>query len=402
MLRSLLLLGSAVGLIVVVNMLDGSSSSAAFTASVVNADSFASGALTGTNAPASGTTFTATDNVAGTCTATFSALSGGTTIASAYELDDIVTASVLTNPGNVNAGTYTHTPTQTVSRYRLLTRSGTNWVSTNANSDTAACVMPSTRAVAVGRTTACAIRTAGTLWCWGDNDQAQLGQNDYVVRDAPLQVGAVTTWRQVSTTNNFVCATRSDGTLWCWGYNGTGQLGVGDTTPYGTPRQVGASTTWRQVATGWDSSCATRSDGTLWCWGDNWAGQLGIGSTSANTSPVQVGSATTWRQVSVGGYHACGVRSDGSLYCWGYNAYGAVGDGTTTDATSPLRIGSATDWRSVAVGYFHGCGAQTGGRESAAICVEEQKKRGGKSGRGGQLPEPSEGCKSHAHQHQKA
>jgi alpha-tubulin suppressor-like RCC1 family protein len=57
------------------------------------------------------------------------------------------------------------------------------------------------------------------------------------------------------------CAVRSDGTVACWGYDGYGQ-----STPPG-----GA---FIQVAAGAYHTCGTKSDGTSVCWGLDSSGQV--------------------------------------------------------------------------------------------------------------------------------
>jgi alpha-tubulin suppressor-like RCC1 family protein len=89
------------------------------------------------------------------------------------------------------------------------------------------------------------------------------------------------------------CALRTDGTLWCWGRDTVGQLGTG-TIGHLSPAQGGSVTTWTRPAAGSQHVCSPRTDGTLWCWGYNANGQLGLGGGGTRFSPVQVGTATNW------------------------------------------------------------------------------------------------------------
>src|SRR6185295_1544489 len=78
------------------------------------------------------------------------------------------------------------------------------------------------------------------------------------------------------------CARKGDGTLWCWGANDDGQVGDGTTdTPKPSPVQVAAlGTSVVEVAAGSaPQTCARKGDGTLWCWGRNEYGQVGDGTT---------------------------------------------------------------------------------------------------------------------------
>src|SRR4051812_1299568 len=45
----------------------------------------------------------------------------------------------------------------------------------------------------------------------------------------------------------YSCAIKTDGTLWCWGSNGSGQLGDGTTTSRETPAQVGDAADWAGI-----------------------------------------------------------------------------------------------------------------------------------------------------------
>jgi alpha-tubulin suppressor-like RCC1 family protein len=212
--------------------------------------------------------------------------------------------------------------------------------------------------VSVGYSSACATRTDGTLWCWGSNAYGQLGTGNYADQNSPTQVDTATDWATVSSqVAATACATRTDGTLWCWGDNTDGELGIGNTTSQPSPVQVGTATTWASVSTdGSLYTCATRTNRTLWCWGDNTFGELGTNNTTSELSPVQVGTATTWGSVSAGnGANTCATRTGGTLWCWGANGGGELGTGGTTPVLSPVQVGTATSWARVARGAQFGC-----------------------------------------------
>jgi alpha-tubulin suppressor-like RCC1 family protein len=102
----------------------------------------------------------------------------------------------------------------------------------------------------------------------------------------PIPVSGVTGATQVAVGCTHACALKSDGTVWCWGTNSAGQLGTGDNNPSG-PRQVASLTGAVGLALGCNHSCAIKSDGSVVCWGNNGGGQLGNGVANAN-SPVPV------------------------------------------------------------------------------------------------------------------
>jgi len=82
-------------------------------------------------------------------------------------------------------------------------------------------------------------------------------------------------------------ALKSDGSLWTWGVNNDGDLGDGTTTDRHSPVRVGTDT-WLAIASGSAHSAAVKSDHSLWTWGSNTRGQLGIGAVAYRMSPARV------------------------------------------------------------------------------------------------------------------
>lgn len=201
-----------------------------------------------------------------------------------------------------------------------------------------------------------AIQDDGSLWSWGysafDNPVLE-----------PLENGAGNSWSVVSSGVSHTAAVKSDGTLWSWGLNDSGQLGQG-TTENGThPNQIGSVSKWAEVGCGERHTLAIQKNGSLWSWGDNLDGQLGIGSQAASGSPVRVGSNKNWSKAAGGYRHSVAIRKDGTLWAWGGNFWGQLGDGTTTSRPSPVRIGTASDWAEVACGFGNTLAIKTDGSQ---------------------------------------
>ncbi|MBK6849974.1 MAG: hypothetical protein IPG96_21360, partial [Proteobacteria bacterium] len=195
----------------------------------------------------------------------------------------------------------------------------------------------------LGRSHGCARRNDGSLWCWGKNDLGQLGDGTTLTRTYPVPVTALTggaAVEQAAAGGSFVCVRRTDGTLWCWGSNATGELGDGTTISRSSPVRVTAlGTETVDLAAGSTYACARQADGRLWCWGDNGFGQLGDGTTLPRAAPAPVTAlGTAVAQVSLGGGQSCARLGDGSVWCWGKNTYGQVGDGTTIDRYHPTPV----------------------------------------------------------------
>ena len=187
---------------------------------------------------------------------------------------------------------------------------------------------------------------ANYLWLWGQNSYGQLGDSTIVDKSSPVQIGALTTWSKIAAGSNHSMAIKTDGTMWLWGMNNNyGHLGDETRTNKSSPIQIGALTTWSLIAGGGYHSMAIKTDGTMWLWGRNTYGQLGDNTTVFRSSPVQIGALTTWSQISGGIQHSMALKTDGTLWIWGYNNKGQMGDSTfTIDKSSPIQVGALTTW----------------------------------------------------------
>jgi alpha-tubulin suppressor-like RCC1 family protein len=149
--------------------------------------------------------------------------------------------------------------------------------------------------VAAGGSHTCASKTDGSLWCWGGNGGGQLGDGTTTDKPSPIQVNALgMAVAAVAAGSAHTGALKTDGSLWCWGGNTWGQLGDGTTVKKSSPTQVPAlGTAVAAVAAGSNfigdaHTCARKTEGSLWCWGDNIWGQLGDGTKGKKSSPTQV------------------------------------------------------------------------------------------------------------------
>lgn len=121
-----------------------------------------------------------------------------------------------------------------------------------------------------------ALRDDGTVWMWGTNDSAMIGNSQSAAeRDdgtllhaVPEQVRGITTARGLSIGGGHVAVLLADGTLRMWGHNGYGGIGNGTSGAY-VPRPVKVTGLTDVVAVhlGMMRSYAVRADGSLWVWG---------------------------------------------------------------------------------------------------------------------------------------
>jgi alpha-tubulin suppressor-like RCC1 family protein len=201
-----------------------------------------------------------------------------------------------------------------------------------------------------------AVKIGGTLWTWGDNTFGKLGSNTTGTafnRSSPVQVGSLTNWAQVNGGDSFLTAIKTDGTIWSWGQNNQGQLGDGTSVDKSSPVQIGALTNWYQIVAGKEHTAAVKLDGTIWTWGYNLSGQLGDNTTVKKSSPVQVGALTNWSQAACGDNHVAAVKANGTLWAWGLNSSGQLGNNTIVNKSSPTQVGGLSSWFSVVASRDH-------------------------------------------------
>lgn len=219
-------------------------------------------------------------------------------------------------------------------------------------------------ALSSGNSHTCALIANGTVQCWGNNDQCQLGRGLIVVNGSnqwhsgtpePVKVGTPTVPTgvldhviQIAGGGAHTCALRSDGSIHCWGRGDRGAAGEGvpqqirvieethHVWPYvildravrsyngltipsteGEPARVPAS-----ISANYSATCVRYASGVLECWGDRVAGQLGDdwmgGGMPTHTRAAGFVSqpAPVLAHAGGGGVN-CALRSDGELFCWG-------------------------------------------------------------------------------------
>ena len=234
--------------------------------------------------------------------------------------------------------------------------------------------------VATGYNHACGLSDSDELYCWGDNSYGQLGDGTTTDRDVPTQVGSNSDWLSIQTGAYFTCGTRdaTEGeTAFCWGLNNEGQLGIGSTTSQSSPSKVGSGSgdpdlaegVFSRLTLGEAHACGYEDFGygEWMCWGRNDYGQLGDNSTTDRTSPVGIdetdanlSGASAWELIA-GGNHTCHGRRAGvsgnNLRCWGLNSSGQLGDNTTTNRLRPQSstVYGDPNARDIGTGNDHTC-----------------------------------------------
>ena len=143
----------------------------------------------------------------------------------------------------------------------------------------------------------CGINAANRLYCWGWNETAQVGNGtsgnsiNVVTEVGSADNGAtfLADWKHVSAGYSHSCAVRATGEGYCWGMNEEGQLGNGtiSATPSNRPVRVQPTTiSWDFIIANGNNSCGRSTTGQMYCWGANDGGQLGNGGTTRSAVPL--------------------------------------------------------------------------------------------------------------------
>lgn len=203
------------------------------------------------------------------------------------------------------------------------------------------------RLVVAGSNHSCGVTTADAAWCWGLNSVGQLGDGTTTASEVPVQVTGGLSFAGLARTG--VCGFTTGGDGYCWG--GTTSV----------PVQVGAGTSFDLLDGSGVHRCGVAPDAAGWCWGLNTFGQLGDGTTTNRGSPTAVAGGLSWALIRPAGVFTCGVTTGAVAYCWGDNSAGALGDGTTTQRTAPTPVGGGLSVVEVSTGPAHACGVTVSG-----------------------------------------
>lgn len=195
------------------------------------------------------------------------------------------------------------------------------------------------------RYTSCyALKSDGTVYSWGYNNEGQLGHGDATQRNIPTLITYFSNNNisivDIGCGGGFAWAIDDNDNLYTWGYNGYGNLGRAGTTNQSTPAVAltdVASADASPGANDYSRMYAIKTDGSVWAAGDNSYGCLGVaadttdrssfqqclksdGSGFTNATKVLCGGTGSYNNVTV-------LQSDGTCFAVGYSGNGNIGTG---------------------------------------------------------------------------
>jgi alpha-tubulin suppressor-like RCC1 family protein len=165
------------------------------------------------------------------------------------------------------------------------------------------------------------------------------------------------------------CVRKYNGTVYCWGLNDNGQIGVISTatctdSPVQDPNHISifpgthkcddkpafVATASAQVVAGLYHTCALNG-GVASCWGSNAMGAVGNGTFVDQGTPQNVSGSLTFTRLGAGDAETCGLSPNG-VYCWGSLPYKALSSGVVA---APTQLSTFTGFSNLAVGSRFAC-----------------------------------------------
>ncbi len=243
-------------------------------------------------------------------------------------------------------------------------------------------VAPHFAQIVTGAVMACGIAGTGPVYCWGGNQNGELGATQRPCAElpgvpcsaTPVAVDAPVRFTRLAAGGGHVCALTAGGAAYCWGTNYYGELGTGSTAQFSSiPTPVAGGLTFTALAAGQFVTCGVAVDGATWCWGGDHFGQLGGAAVGADRcreqacsrTPVRVAGAERFVSLTANDQGTCGLTAAGAAYCWGRGVGGS--DAPDCDPRARLDCVTRTPVAANALRYtaIRMGGVQTCGRTDA-------------------------------------
>jgi alpha-tubulin suppressor-like RCC1 family protein len=218
-------------------------------------------------------------------------------------------------------------------------------------------------AVTVGSDLACGITADHEALCWGGYHTRATGDGGPAgsPRLVPSRVSGNHRFHAVSAGADHACALNTDGEAFCWGADDEGQLGRGAAGhPSPMPVAVTGGHRFASIVAGGLHTCALTSQGAAYCWGNGAA--LGAQRSASSATPIRVSGGHAFVRLSSGSHHTCGITTAAQAFCWGSNAVGQLGNGNPPHGGGvPVAVAGSRVFTTLSTGYEHTCAVTPAG-----------------------------------------
>ncbi|MEM6954877.1 MAG: hypothetical protein AAF411_02560 [Myxococcota bacterium] len=202
------------------------------------------------------------------------------------------------------------------------------------------------RQVDPGRVHACGLTMSGAIYCWGRNDEGQVGLEPSATVELPNRISDETDWTAIFAGRNQSCAVNAVGEIWCLGSAREFTNGRDDDDPLHELRRISSLQT-SEVFFGDLASCARASmegEEVYGCWGPRSDADWGDGIESEPLPAAIVPHLEGTTRMAMG--IRAGYRyQNGTNLVWGRNRVdegspgsGRLALGETNDVSVPAEL----------------------------------------------------------------
>lgn len=192
----------------------------------------------------------------------------------------------------------------------------------------------------------------GDVWTWANNDGALkfglLGRT--TTPSIPTKVEGLSNVVSISAQSFVSTVVKKDGTVWVWGSNNAAQLGNGrksdmpnrgrDSEVVIKPQQVSGISNAASLANTSNAvhTLVLMKDGTLRSWGNSQLGQAGDGKAGDYVTRPVASRITGVKAIFGIGMNSYAIRNDNALWMWGANTTWGFPYNKTLSAPTILRL----------------------------------------------------------------